>query len=172
MKTLVVYATRYGSTRRSAELVAETLRGRPGWTADVADARGTGRRRLEGYEAFVLGSSIAMGRWKGSARRMLAKLAVLGRPTALFITAAGYLTGKNPGDAPDAPVTKTPDQLEAEALAKYVAPVVPPTGLKPVSVRAFGGRMVMFGKELVSNWNGEAIAAWARTLPDLLKPTR
>lgn len=169
MKTLVIYATRYGSTRRSAELVAETLRTGAGWTVDAADARGLGRRRLAQYESFVLGVSIAMGRWKGSARRLLPKLAATGRATALFVTAAGYLTGKSPGDTPEAPVTKTPAQLEAEAIAKYVDPVVPPTGLKPVSVRAFGGRMVMFGRELVSNWNADAIAAWARTLPQLLK---
>jgi hypothetical protein len=169
MKTLVIYATRWGSTRRSAELIAETLRGKPGASADVAAASGTGGKKLGGYDSFVLGTSIAMGRWKGSGRRMLAKLAAAGRPTALFVTAAGFLTGKNPGDPEDAPVTATPAEIEAAAIAKYVEPVVPPTGLKPVSVRAFGGRMVMFGKELVSNWDGGAIAAWAATLPGLLK---
>ena len=46
---------------------------------------------------------------------------------------------------------------------------MPTTGLKPVAVKAFGGRMVMFGKELVSNWDRDAIAAWARTLPERLK---
>ncbi len=169
MKALVIYATRYGSTRRSAELIAETLRGRPGWSVDVADARGVNRRKLAAYEGFVLGSSIAMGRWKGSGRRMLSKLAATGRPTALFVTAAGFLTGKNPGDPEDVPVTKTPAEIEAGAIAKYVDPVVPATGLKPASVRAFGGRMVIFGKEMVSNWDRDAIAAWALTLPDLLK---
>jgi menaquinone-dependent protoporphyrinogen IX oxidase len=168
MKILVIYATRYGSTRRSAELIAETLRGTPGTSAEVVSASGTGRKKLAGYDSFVLGTSIAMGRWKGSGRRMLPKLAATGRPTAVFVTAAGLLTGKNPGDAPDAPVTSTPAEREAAAIAKYVEPVVPPTGLKPVAVRAFGGRMVMFGKELVSNWDGDAIAAWARGLPGVL----
>ena len=169
MKILVIHATRYGSTRRSAELIAETLRGTPGVSADVAAASGTGRKKLALYEGFVLGSSIAMGRWKGSGRRMLPKLAATGRPTALFVTAAGFLTGKNPGDPDDVPVTASPAEIEAAAIAKYVQPVVPPTGLKPVAVRAFGGRMVMFGKELVSNWDGDAIAAWARGLPDRLR---
>jgi hypothetical protein len=168
MKTLVIHASRWGSTRRSAELIAETLRSRPGFSADVAAARGVGRRKLADYDRFVLGTSIAMGRWKGSGRRMLAKLAAAGRPTALFVTAAGFLTGKDPGDPEGTPVTATPAELEAGAIAKYVDPVVPPTGLKPVAVRAFGGRMVMFGKELVSNWDRDAIVAWARTLPEVL----
>lgn len=169
MKILVIYATRWGSTRRSAELIAETLRGGPGWSVDVAAAPGAGRRKLAEYEGFVLGTSIAMGRWKGSGRRMLPKLAATGRPTALFVTAAGFLTGKNPGDPEDAPVTASPAEIEAGAIAKYVEPVVPPTGLKPVAVKAFGGRMVMFGKELVSNWDRDAIVAWALTLPGLLR---
>jgi len=169
MKTLVIYGTRYGSTTRSAELVAETLRSQQGVEAEVVDARRVRRQKLASSDSFVLGSSIAMGRWKGSARRMLRRLAATGRPTALFITAAGVLSGKKPGDPEGAPVTSTIQEREAEAIAKYIDPVVPPTGLKPASVAVFGGRMAFFGKEVVNNWDGERVRAWAERLPELLR---
>jgi menaquinone-dependent protoporphyrinogen IX oxidase len=169
MKTLVIYATRYGSTTRSAQLIAETLRSQPGIEAEVIDARRVRRRMLGSNDSFVLGSSIAMGRWKGSARRLLPRLAASGRPTAVFITAAGTLSGKKPGDPEDAPVTTTVEEREATAIAKYVDTVVPPTGLTPASVAVFGGRMVFFGKEVVNNWDGERVRAWASRLPELLR---
>jgi menaquinone-dependent protoporphyrinogen IX oxidase len=169
MKTLVIYATRYGSTTRSAQLIAETLRGQHGIEAEVVDARRVRRRMLGSNDSFVLGSSIAMGRWKGSARRLLPKLAATGRPTAVFVTAAGTLSGKKPGDPEGTPVTTTLQEREATAIAKYVDAVVPATGLKPASVAVFGGRMVFFGKEVVNNWDDERVRAWATRLPELLK---
>jgi hypothetical protein len=60
-------------------------------------------------------------------------------------------------------------EREATAIEKYVDSVVPSTGLKPASVAVFGGRMVFFGKEVVNNWDGERVRAWAATLPELLR---
>ena len=169
MKTLVIYGTRYGSTTRSAELIAETLRSQQGIEAEVIDAKRVRGQKLASSDSFVLGSSIAMGRWKGSARRLLPRLAATGRPTAIFVTAAGTLTGKKPGDPEGTPVTTTIQEREAAAIAKYVDTVVPPTGLKPASVAVFGGRMVFFGKEVVNNWDSERVRAWAARLPELLR---
>ncbi len=168
MRTLVIYATRFGSTARSAALIAQTLKEGHGVEAQAVDARRARRKLLESSDSFVLGSSIMMGRWKGSARRLLRRLAGTGKPIAVFVTAAGMLSGRNPDDPPDAPVTSTIEEREAQAIARYVDAVLPGAGLHPAAVAAFGGRMVMFGKELVSNWDGERVKAWAERLPEIL----
>jgi menaquinone-dependent protoporphyrinogen IX oxidase len=168
MKALVIYATRQGSTARSAELIAQTLRGHPGIEAQVVDARRVRRPMLASHDAFVLGSSIAMGRWKGSAQRLRPRLAATGRPTAVFVSAGGTMSGRKPGDPEGTPVTSTVEEREAEAIAKYIDAVVPPTGLKPAAIAAFGGRMVFFGKKAFNTWDGERVIAWASHLPELL----
>jgi menaquinone-dependent protoporphyrinogen IX oxidase len=169
MKTLVIFATRQGSTARSAKLIAEILRGRPGIEAEVVDARRVRRGTLESSDSFVLGSSIAMGRWKGSARRLLPRLAATGKPTAVFVSAGGMMSGRKPGESADAPAAGTVEEREAAAIAKYIDAVVPATGLKPKAVAAFGGRMSFFGKEVLDNWDGERVRAWAARLESVLK---
>src|SRR5512137_1312677 len=104
MTVLVIYATRRGATAKSAGVVADALKA-AGMEARVLDARRARRRDLESADAFVLGSSIAMGRWKGSARRLLPRLAALGKPTAVFVSAAGTLSGMQPGEKADGVVT-------------------------------------------------------------------
>jgi menaquinone-dependent protoporphyrinogen IX oxidase len=167
MKTLVIYGTRRGSTARSAELIAETLRGAK-VDAKAIDARRARRRILDEADSFVLGSSIAMGRWKGSARRLLPRLAACGKPTAVFVTAAGTLSGMKPGEESRGTVTTVAPAGVSEAISKYIDPVVTEAGLHPVAVAAFGGRMAMFGREFVNNWDGQSVASWAAGLPRVL----
>ena len=163
MKTLIAYATRYGSTARTAALLGEIL-GASGMEVAVVDARKAGRGLLREYDAFVVGSSIAAGRWKGSARRLLGRLAAVGKPVAVFVTAGGVMSGREPGQSPDAVPTSSVDEREAKAIERYLEPVAGAAGLTPVAKAAFGGRMEMFGKEKFNNWDGERIRAWGRAL--------
>jgi len=169
MKTLIAYATRYGSTTRTAGLLAEVIGKAAANDVTVMDARKVSRATIEGFDAFVVGSSIAMGRWKGSAKKLLPKLAATGKPVAVFVTAGGALSGREPGSDPTAPVTKPLEQREGEAIERYLRPAAEAAGLKPVAEAAFGGRMVMFGKEQFDNWEGERIKAWGSTLASKLR---
>jgi len=169
MKTLIAYATRYGSTTRTAELLAEVLGKAGANDVTVIDARKVGRAKLADYDAFIVGSSIAMGRWKGSAKKLLPRLASTGKPVAVFVTAGGVLSGREPGSDPAAPVTKPLEQRESEAIERYLRPAAEAAGLKPVAEAAFGGRMAMFGKEQFDNWDGERIKAWGSTLASKLR---
>lgn len=156
-------------TERSARLIAETLKEADGRETRVLDARKVGRRELETYDAFVVGSSIAAGRWKGPARRLLARLAAAGKPAAVFVTAAGVLSGKEPGSDPAAPPEGTLEERQAKAVGLYVDPVAVKAGLEPVAKSAFGGRMAFFGKVMIDNWDAEPVAAWARELAARLR---
>lgn len=169
MKTLIAYSTRWGSTAKTARLVADTLKEADGRDVEVLDARKVGRRELEAYDAFVVGSSIAAGQWKGPARRLLARLAAAGKPTAVFVTAAGVLSGKEPGSDPDAPAQGTLAERQAKAVGLYVDPAAAKAGLEPVAKSAFGGRMAFFGKVMIDNWEAEPVAAWSRELAARLR---
>ncbi|MDX1708132.1 MAG: flavodoxin domain-containing protein, partial [Desulfobacterales bacterium] len=60
-KALIVYATRTGETRQIAELIAEGLRF-SGHEAEVAEAKNIkSEADLEGYDAYVFGSSTYHG---------------------------------------------------------------------------------------------------------------
>jgi menaquinone-dependent protoporphyrinogen oxidase len=78
---LVIYATRYGSTREVAEQVAATLRD-SGFEASLQPARQV--RTLDGYRAVVLGAPLYMFRWHRDAKRFLRRhrQALAGRPVA------------------------------------------------------------------------------------------
>lgn len=58
MRTLVVYSTKYGTTRSCAEEIARQL---PGETR-VADMKRERIRSLEGYDAVVIGGAIYAGK--------------------------------------------------------------------------------------------------------------
>lgn len=73
MRILVTYASRHGATEGIAEAIAAVLRD---------DAGGDLARRVEvlpvdevedvgGYDAFVIGSAVYLGRWMKEARRFL-----------------------------------------------------------------------------------------------------
>lgn len=60
MKTVVVYASKYGSTKGIAEFIAEKLR-QHGTQADAQEVSQV--HNLEDYDAFVIGSAVYMAHW-------------------------------------------------------------------------------------------------------------
>ena len=168
MNTLIAYGTRKGASRRTAELIAETLTKVDGRSCVVLDAARVGRNELTSADSIVIGSSIAIGRWKPSAKRLLRKAAATGKPVAVFVSAAGMLSGKDPSD-PDAELKGTLAEREAEAMAKYIDPIAAKAGVRPVAQAAFGGRMEMFCKVMFDNWDPEPITAWATDLAGKLR---
>ena len=83
MNVLVVYASRFGSTRDIAECIAEKLR-QEETPAEAKPVEAAGD--LDGYDAFVVGSAVFAGHWMEEAtefvRRNRAVLA--SRPVWLF----------------------------------------------------------------------------------------
>src|SRR3954452_10566893 len=67
-RVLVAYASEHGSTREIAERIARTL-GDDGMNVELRDASDV--EDLAGYDAVVVGSAVYMGRWRGSAKRLV-----------------------------------------------------------------------------------------------------
>jgi menaquinone-dependent protoporphyrinogen oxidase len=100
MTILVAAASKHGATEEIAERIGAVL-AEHGVEVDVKKLQDVSG--LAGYEAFVLGSGIYLGRWLKEARRFVdahaAELAQ--RPTWLF--ASGSIRGEPPvGDDPNA----------------------------------------------------------------------
>jgi menaquinone-dependent protoporphyrinogen oxidase len=154
MPILVAYATRYGSTREVAEVVAETLRENE-LAVDLAPVRD-------------VGAPLYMFRRHKDARRFLSRhrRALMERPVAIFAPGPVH----DPHDEEEWRNSRA--QLDKE-LANY-------PWLKPAAVEIVGGKFdpsqlrfpinVFAGKEPASDirdW--EAIRAWARELAGALR---
>jgi menaquinone-dependent protoporphyrinogen oxidase len=162
-RILVAYATRYGSTAEIASAVGKELES-AGHAVVVKEMKAV--TSLEGYDAFVIGAPIYMGKVidiNTFVRRFKDTLAR--KPVAAF--AVGL-----------AAATKYAKQVEEsrKALDTSLAPI------KPVAVTLFAGmldpaklsfiqrKMTEFVKSPTGDfrdWN--AIAAWARELPESMK---
>jgi menaquinone-dependent protoporphyrinogen oxidase len=121
MRVLVAYGSRHGATGEIAEAIGAALR-EEGLDADVAsfeDEPDPG-----GYEAFVLGSAVYMGRWLESARLFAEANGPQLAHAATWIFSSG-------------PVGDPPRPAEAEAV--QVDEIATAAG--PREHRLFGGRL-------------------------------
>jgi menaquinone-dependent protoporphyrinogen oxidase len=167
---LVVYATRYGSTREVAEAVGTRLRERD-LRVEVRRAREV--RSLNGFGAVVLGAPLYIGSLLREARKFLDRhRAVLSRmPVAVF--ALGPISGGTEVD-------DARSQLQV-ALAKlpWLTPVTTavfvgrydPARLRfPDSLLAALPASPLHGLPAHDGRDWDAIRAWADILPAILQP--
>ena len=86
MNVLVAAASKYGATAEIAAAVAQHLRDRGMAVAllpmDAVDS-------VEGYDAVILGSAVYMGRWRSSAREMVADRAAELRKRPVWLFSSG-----------------------------------------------------------------------------------
>lgn len=156
-KILVGYATKYGSTQEVADAVAAQLRTH-GFEVDLLPLKTV--RRLEGYDAVVMGAPLYMFHWMKDATAFLSRFKeVLSRmPAAVF--ALGPFNDK---ESEWAEVRK---ELDGE-LARF-------PWFKPVSIKVVGGKFdpaaLTFPYNLIPAMKGipasdirnwEEIRAWA-----------
>ncbi|MDF2734511.1 MAG: hypothetical protein K0S97_1134 [Chloroflexota bacterium] len=121
MKILVTVASRHGSTREIATLIAGLIED-AGLEADVRDPDDI--MSLAGYDAAVIGSGVYMGRWLDPARRLIE------RCHGEFSGRRVWLFSCGPLGEP-----ATPDRAPADVAAMRVA-----TGA--IDHRVFPGRLV------------------------------
>ncbi len=158
---LLAYATRYGSTQEVAEKITAALR-EAGLEVDIQPMQEV--RRLDHYDAVVLGAALYNAQWHPDAHQFLTQHqdALKQRPVAIF--ALGPLSTS------DAAMLRSRRQLDKE-LAKY-------PWLKPVALEIFAGKydptkpgMGFFYRLLPTrdyrDW--DAIRAWANALPAQLE---
>jgi menaquinone-dependent protoporphyrinogen oxidase len=121
-RILVVYATKYGSTREVAESVAAGL-AEHGLQTEFCEAKAAAT--LEGYDAVVLGSGIYVGRLHKDAQRFLR------RHRATLAELPFFVFGMGPGDL-------EPEHVE-ESRAQVGKSLEQVPELQPRSVAIFGG---------------------------------
>ncbi|MBN1996684.1 flavodoxin domain-containing protein [candidate division KSB1 bacterium] len=162
---LVVYATRYGSTREVAKAIGAELRGN-GLEVDVRPVREV--RSLTGYSAVVLGAALYMFRWHRDARRFLSRhrKALLERPVAIFALGPTH----DPHDEKEWQDSNA--QLD-KTLAKF-------PWFKPVAREMFGGKFDPNSLRFPLKWfagaepasdirDWKAIRVWANKLVEKLE---
>ncbi|WP_226925438.1 flavodoxin domain-containing protein [Georgenia thermotolerans] len=147
MPVLVAYASRQGATRGIADRVAEVLRA-AGQVVDVRPVATVGD--LSGYDAFVVGGAVHLGRWHPEAvaflRAHLHELVY--RPVWLFSNGPAW-TGAVP-EAPDDGVAAGPLDLAEIAEA-----------LRPRDHHAFSGAPLSGGEE---TGDLDEVEDWARQI--------
>jgi len=113
-RVLVAYASKHGATAEIAEAIAQRLQAE-GLGADCREAGDV--KKLDGYDAVVLGSAVYMKRWRHEARRFLHRHRRELGGLPFWVFSSGYV-----GDAERSPeweeppgVMKTVEELGARA---------------------------------------------------------
>jgi menaquinone-dependent protoporphyrinogen IX oxidase len=163
-RTLIAYGTRKGATADTAREIARVLKESFGHQVDVMDVKETRVRedRLKTYDNVVVGSSIMAGRWKPRALRLLKRNDFSDINLALFVSAGGTMEKAAEGKC-------TTEEARSQAITNYIDKKTARLGLPMCERAAFGGRMIVAGKEQFNNWNRDEIVAWAEQLG--LRPT-
>lgn len=160
---LVAYATRYGSTRETAEAIAQVLRELE-YQVMLAPMRDV--HAVEPYNAVVIGAPLQMFKWHKDAHHFLSRYrrALTELPVAVFAL--------GPLHRAENEIQEARTQLDKE-LAKY-------TWFHPRAIQVFVGRLdptklhfpfsLFAGKMPASDeMDWDAIRAWAERLPDILE---
>jgi menaquinone-dependent protoporphyrinogen oxidase len=161
---LVCYASRYGSTRGIAEIIADELRdaGYEVTLSPVSDVGDPGN-----YDAVIIGSPLYMGKWLVEAREYVSRFrnSLRSRPVAVFT--AGFTLR----ELTDSRLTAV-DEALASSVKLYIS---------PVAIGYFAGKldpdhMTTADRAIITLTGAvpgdfrepDEIKKWTRTLPALL----
>ena len=162
MEILIIYSTRYGKTRLTAETMGRLLIGKYGHSVTVSSYKLDRQLKntIDDFDFVIAGTSITAGMWKSGVKRFLKKYAK-GKRLAVFVSAGGTLEMVNAGK-----LSKT--EAVARAVHKYIQPKMEKYGLRPEKVGAFGGQYGEGEKMKFNNWSREDIEKWIDELQLLL----
>jgi menaquinone-dependent protoporphyrinogen IX oxidase len=163
VRVLIAYATRYGATADTAEVISQTLENEYSVKVDILDLKTKGLTiDLQEYDAVIVGSSIVMGRWAKEAQNFI-KSNFAGVKVAVYLCAA-YSCGKAIAEGESIEYEKHLKKLVDKPLSEY--------SLVPISMRGFGGRVVFRGNTTLDNWNRNDVIEWSRELGDIVTKTK
>ena len=156
MNFLIVYGTRYGMTRLTAETMGEWLQKENKNSVIITDYKISKkiRKQINSFDLIIAGSFIVSSRWKGGVKRFLKKYGK-DKKLALFVTAGGTLYHANERG-------QTKEEAIERAKQKYILPVVEKYGLKPTKLGVFGGQYKKRKKVKYNNWNKDDIITWIK----------
>jgi menaquinone-dependent protoporphyrinogen oxidase len=152
-KTLIAYATKSGVTEESANAISEVLKNKYKFEVDLLNLMKTPSPDITSYKNIFIGSGIRMGKWYKQALRFL----------------NGNFDGKNVFIFISSCKAGDPKDYE-DAIKQYIENVlVEYPHVKPVEVKASGGRMKIFGKTITDNYDVEKVKSWADEIGKKLK---
>jgi menaquinone-dependent protoporphyrinogen oxidase len=127
-EALIVYGTRFGATKGTAEEIATVLRNE-GIDVRVVDARKEQVDDVSPYDLVVVGSGIKMDMWTGEAESFIRKFQkeLATKKVALFVSAGSYAIDEFLGK----PVTQIKKKYLDDKAVKYQ--------LQPIALGIFGG---------------------------------
>jgi menaquinone-dependent protoporphyrinogen oxidase len=129
MKAIIVFGTRYGATKDTAEEIAKTLQ-EENFDVNVVNIKEEKIRDISEYELVIVGSGVACGRWVNEAEDFLKKFRkdFENKKLALFVSSVEPIYKREGNNKEVAKMHKI--NLE-DRVPKY--------NLKPLSLGFFGG---------------------------------
>jgi len=164
MNILIVYGTRHGMTKKTAENLESILESQYSHKVEVSNYKISKEVKAEigNYDLIIVGSSIVAGLWKSGVKRFLKKYRTKFKNVAIFVTAAGTLErAKEKGQSKEEGVKI--------AKSKYIDPVKDKYKIGTVIDGVFGGQYGKEPKVRFNNWNLDDIKGWADGLHTRLK---
>jgi menaquinone-dependent protoporphyrinogen IX oxidase len=141
-KTLVVYATKGGTTEEYANAITSVL-GENKWQVDVINLKKNHNPDLMLYRNVIVGSGIKMHRMHGDGRKFLEK-DFGDRKVAIFLSSL---------------------ETRDEAIEKYIEKILEKNKkLKPIDIEVFGGRMRFLGKTREDKMDVDKAKEWAQKI--------
>ncbi len=144
-KTLIAYVTKSGVTEESAKIIADVLHSKYGFDVDLINLVKKPSPDLTQYKNIFIGSGIRMQKWY---RRALGFLKNDFEDKKVVV----FLSSCEAGDP----------KSHQQAVTKYITNVLAKyPHIKPLVAESFGGRIRMFGKINIDNYDMEKVRAWA-----------
>jgi menaquinone-dependent protoporphyrinogen oxidase len=166
---LVVYASRFGSTREVAETIAATLR-QEGHAVDINEMHAI--CTLDGYRAVVIGAPFTRGRWHDDVRPFLEgfRAGLIDHPVAIF--ALGPAGGENdPGDTRHALLEELKDYPWLHPIAAEMFGDHTDADCLEIAGKVMAETAIpLHGIPSTDRHDWDAIRSWAQDVGTILQP--
>jgi menaquinone-dependent protoporphyrinogen IX oxidase len=158
LKALILFGTRNGFTRKTAEVLAKVLAER-GYIVDTFENKVPTEKikELNNYNIVLVGSSIMAGMWKFGVKRFIKKYGKDIKGLYLFVSAGGVMSSAEKSE-------KTKEEAVEDGKKRYIEPLVLKYSLTLKGSCVFGGQMGKGDKIIFNNWNEEDIKTFANSI--------